>query len=125
MFYFLSMASLSFYQLIINPLKASELILYGGEFYNGQKVNRSFNDGLSWSAYFFLSSLKCNYCGCWKIIRWNLLIEFCENPDKIGGKNFLIQRQSTVQGKQIRKVEETSHNIWIPWEGLRESSLLS
>lgn len=26
-------------QLIINPLKESELIVYGGEFYNGKKVN--------------------------------------------------------------------------------------
>jgi len=26
-------------QLTINPLKETELILYGGEFYNGQKVS--------------------------------------------------------------------------------------
>lgn len=28
-----------FVQLTINPLKETELVLYGGEFYNGNKVN--------------------------------------------------------------------------------------
>lgn len=31
-----------FMQLTINPLKETELILYGGEFYNGQKVSFQF-----------------------------------------------------------------------------------
>lgn len=38
-------------QLTINPLKETELILYGGEFYNGQKVS---SENLVPLTFFFL-----------------------------------------------------------------------
>lgn len=31
--------SFSYLQLTVNPLKETELVLYGGEFYNGNKVS--------------------------------------------------------------------------------------
>ena len=37
--HFIFLLNPCFMQLTINPLKETELILYGGEFYNGQKVS--------------------------------------------------------------------------------------